>query len=234
MYDYYDNECDYCERVELEDYLYEIKDIIEKQVEDKVKNKTKELSNFEKKKDYYINENINLKKELSKLSSELRDKEYEISRMKNNHEYELEKQRKELSKNSVEYMLGDWKDCDTVYWIRESTKNMKCPHCNGSGEEEIEANGKKYNVKCSYCNGERSFRIKEKFVDYRYFGSRGLMVDKYGEICFVYDGYVRKLSEEKYYKTRSEIDEVVKKQNKDIERRFNKKYQEWKNENNIK
>ena len=129
-------------------------------------------------------------------------------------------------------LLGDWYDCDTIYWIEYERRYNTCPHCNGTGEEKLNANGKEYAVKCSYCDGKRKFEINKWYINSKWLRN-GLMIDRDGNIVFNDSGYITKITNKKYYKSREDVEKVVDEKNKEITTKFKKDYVEWCKKNNI-
>ena len=229
----YESECEYCERELLEEYMYKIKEIVEDEISNGVKHKTEELKQFEKKKMYYVNENINLKSQIRELQREIRGRDNKIRDMEYLHKNELDKKQKEFSKSPLEAIFGKWKDVDYVYYIDERSESTSCPHCNGKGSENIELENQKIVAQCRFCKGKRYFSIKryrkrdEYIKNNKYIGVNGL-------IYYKDYGYLRELNDNKYYIDEKEVESKCSKRNKEQIRSMITKYEAWKNENNIK
>jgi hypothetical protein len=122
----------------LEEYEVNLREIIAKAVNDKIKNTIEKLQIVE-------DEN----KELRNQVGELKRNTYNAERL---HKDQLEKALKEKELEVQRSLSCGFIPHDKVYYIESTAKNTKCEQCNGNYKMEIEILGKKTKVHCPHCS----------------------------------------------------------------------------------
>lgn len=131
--EYYVNPEDY-----LEQYEVEVREIILKAMNDKIKKTIEELKT----------ERENNKK-LEERNQELRTKLYNIEKQS---KQQLEVALKEKELETHRKLSTGFAVNDIVYYIKSKSTSTKCEKCNGKGKVEIEVLDKKTEVKCPHCS----------------------------------------------------------------------------------
>lgn len=147
MYNYYE-EPYYNPEDFLEQYEKEIRDILLKGINSKIKDSI---------------ENLQLEKERNqKLEEELRELRTNLYTTNQIHKDQLDKALKEKSKE-VERKLGlGFAVNDTVYYIKSESKTTKCTKCDGKGKVSVEVLGKLTQVPCPHCSSGNVYQYTYK------------------------------------------------------------------------
>ena len=138
FYDEDDREPYYNQEDFLEEYEINLRDIITKAVNDKIKNTIEKLQSLE-------DEN----KSLSKEVGELRRNAYSTERL---HKEQLEKALKEKELEVQKKLSSGFIPHDKVWYIETKAKQTKCEQCNGNYNVEVEVLGKMTKASCPHCS----------------------------------------------------------------------------------
>jgi len=137
MYDYED-EPYYNPEDFLEQHETEIRDILTKAVNVKIKDTVDELVAAK-----------SMIEQITKERNEFRSKNYNMERV---HKEELEKSLKEKELEVTRRLTCGFAPYDTVYYIKSKSTDHKCEKCKGKGKVKIEVLGKETEVNCPHCS----------------------------------------------------------------------------------
>lgn len=133
-----DYDCDWNPEEILEEYEVEIREILTKAIDNKIKNTIKELESCCKRNAILEKDNDDLRnqvkyierKTFETIKKALKDKELEVMRE----------------------FTGGFAPHDVVYFMTSSNNLTKCEKCGGKGETVVEVLGVQSKVKCPHCN----------------------------------------------------------------------------------
>ena len=138
FYDEDDREPYYNQEDFLEEYEINLRDIITKAVNDKIKNTIEKLQSVEDK-------NNRLSKEISELKRNI----YSTERL---HKEQLDKALKEKELEIQKKLSSGFTPHDKVWYIESKAKQTKCEQCNGNYNVEVEVLGKMTKASCPHCS----------------------------------------------------------------------------------
>ena len=122
----------------LEDYEVNLREVITKAVNDKIKTTIESLNN------------LKIENEALKMAnSESRRK---LNSLESQHKKDLERHIKETENEVERKFCGGFAINDDVYYLDHKTENSKCEKCGGIGKVELEVLGKLTKVNCPHCN----------------------------------------------------------------------------------
>lgn len=183
----------------LEEYEVNLRDVIVKAVNDKIKNTIEELQSLK-------DENKNLSNQVG----ELKRNTYNAERL---HKEQIEKALKEKELEVQRKLSCGFMPHDKVWYIQSETIRTKCDQCNGNYNLEVEVLGKKTKANCPHCSyGQKlryKYHVKQDIVSSVYFNYyREDRNKKSGILLHVKDIYLDKYdgskSPESLYKTLEE------------------------------
>lgn len=152
-----------------------------------------------------------VKLENNKLCDELRQKDSQISNLKE------DIQKKRTSLNQIPFEVGE-----EAYFIpTNKSQRINCPECNGKGKKILEMNGETYHCECPKCHGQLYGANPKKYIDYYTFSPEknvikaiNVHIDKKGiRYKYYFDRYSSYFEE--VFKTYDEAKEYSDKRNKE-------------------
>jgi hypothetical protein len=138
MYDYYEDEPYYNPEDFLEEYEVNLREIITKAVNDKIRKTIDELTLVKSQNEI-----------LTKEKNELKNQNRNIERV---HKEELDKALKENTKEVERKLSCGFIPYDVIYYVKSDSKITKCEKCDGKGKVTVEVLGKNTKVDCPHCS----------------------------------------------------------------------------------
>lgn len=206
MYDDYD-ETDFAR-----DYEFEIREIVEKELNRRIKLEIYEIDKI-KEKDKKNNEIVyNITKKLNEKEQEVYKLHNRINTLEMQHEMELEKAKTQ----TVDDYFADVKDLTKVYYLKPYRTFESCPKCGGTKKIKAKLeNGDMADVICQCCANSTNLAWDKLYIETEYVKALAIRyINNVAVKCFVNGdsyAYIKPFSE--YYTNREEASEDCLKKN---------------------